>query len=404
MILKIAWRNIWRRRGRSLVVISSVAVGLWAGVFVSAFYEGVINERIETVIESEVSHLQIHQKEFKEEMLAKLDIPRGVAIRDSLRSSPFIRAVSERLIAQGLIASANASSGVVINGIIPENESETTGLDEKLESGNYFETSIRNPIIISTRLAEKLKLSERSKLVITFQNSNGDITASAFRVVGLYKSINSGYDDINIFVRYQDLLPLMGNDLTFHEIAVLLNDVNQVQPVILSLKERHPELLVESWMELSSGMGYIMEFMNTYLLIVVGIILLALIFGIINAMLMAILERTREIGMMKAIGMNNRQLFSMILIETVLLSLAGAPLGLGIGYLSIYYTGKVGVNLAFASEVYSQLGFSSMVYPTLHWEAYLNVAIMVVSMAIIAAVYPAMKALSLKPIDAIRKI
>lgn len=404
MIIKVAWRNIWRNRSRSLVVIIAVVVGLWAGIFINAFYNGVINDRVNTVIGSEVSHIQIHDSIFKEEQIAKYDIPRGKVITDSLKHLASVKSVSARMVTQSMIASAKSSTGVVILGVSPKDEIATTGLDKKIIEGNLFEEGQKNQIIISSRLAEKLEVKLKSKIVLTFQDAKDDITAAAFRVCGLYKTVNSGYDELYVFVKQSDIKPLLGGEVNYHEIALLLNDQEEVMPLLHRLKKSYPHLLVESWMELSSGMGYVMEFMNTYLMIVMGIILMALMFGIVNVMLMAILERVHEIGMLMAVGMSKPKIFMMIMMETIFLTVAGTPIGLLISFVSITWVGNKGINLSIASEVYSQLGFSAIIYPELDFNSYLTVSLMVVCMAILAAIYPAFKALSLKPVVAIRNI
>jgi len=146
------------------------------------------------------------------------------------------------------------------------------------------------------------------------------------------------------------------------------------------------------------------EASGTFAYIFVGIILVALLFSIVNTMLMAVMERTREIGMLKAVGLNRRKIFSMIMLETVFLSMIGAPLGLLIAYGFIERLGKVGFDLGSVGEVYSEMGFAAVIYPELGFETYLSITIMVFCMAFIAAIYPARKALKLNASEAIRKI
>ena len=133
-----------------------------------------------------------------------------------------------------------------------------------------------------------------------------------------------------------------------------------------------------------------------------GIILVALLFSIINTMLMSVLDRVREFGMLMAVGMRKGQVFRMILLETVFLSMLGGPLGLLLSYVLINAVGSAGINLAGAA--YEDYGFATVVYPNLGGEAYFNVTIMVLVMAVVAALYPANKALKLNPVQAIRKL
>ena len=136
---------------------------------------------------------------------------------------------------------------------------------------------------------------------------------------------------------------------------------------------------------------------------IVGIILVALLFSIINTMLMAVLERVREIGMLMAVGVTKGRVFSMILLETVMMAMIGCPAGLFLSWASIKYFGTVGIDLG-ANAAYGEMGWSNVIHPALDAASYYQVAFMVAIMAILAAIYPAIKALRLKPAEAIRKI
>jgi len=155
-------------------------------------------------------------------------------------------------------------------------------------------------------------------------------------------------------------------------------------------------------MDLATGMRMMVQMMDTYTYYIVGIIMLALLFSIVNTMLMAVLERVRELGMLMAVGMNKSKVFALIVLETIFLALIGGPLGLIFSYLSVSYFGKVGIDVG--SSTYEDLGFASKVFTQLSSETYLIVTAMVIGMAIIAAIYPARRALKLKPAEAIRKI
>lgn len=402
MIFKVAWRNIWRHKVRSLVVIIAIALGLWAGVFSSAFTQGMMNQKIESVIRMEMSHFQIHQPRFRDEYQSKLLIKNGLAVQQKINQEKDVVGSSGRIVGMVMLGSANTNGSVKLNGIIPTDEAIVTELDQKVKEGAYFEGVKRNPILISEKIAEKYKIDVKSKVVITLQDINGDITAGAFKVVGLYNTKNGMYDEMNVFVRRNDITKLLGIEDNLHEIAVLLNNHDLAEPMATKYQNAYPELEVLPWMDLSTGMRMMIEMMDTYTLIIVGIILIALLFSIINTMLMAVLERVKEIGMLMSIGMSKPKVFFMILFETVCLTFLGAPLGLLLSYGSIAYFGKVGINLGTAA--YADMGFSNIIYPSLRYADYMNVSIMVIIMAIIASIYPAIKALRLKPVEAIRKI
>lgn len=402
MLFKVAWRNIWRHKVRSLVVIIAIALGLWAGIFSSAFVQGMMNQKIESVIRMEMSHFQIHQPKFRDEYQSKLLIKEGLSIQQKIDQEKNVVGTSARIVGMVMLGSANTNGSVKVNGIIPSEEAIVTELDRKLKEGKYFVGVKRNPILISQKIAEKYKVEVKSKVVLTLQDINSDITAAAFKVVGIYDTGNGLYDDMNVFVQREDISKLLGIKDGVHEIAVLLDDHDLAEPMAQKYQNNYPTLEVLSWMDLSTGMRFVIEAMSTYTLIIVGIILVALLFSIVNTMLMAVLERIKEIGMLMAIGMSKPKVFFMILLETVCLTLLGLPLGLLLSYASISYFGSVGINLGGAA--YADMGFSNFIYPYLGTKDYITVVVMVAVMAIIAAIYPAIKALRLKPVEAIGKI
>lgn len=194
------------------------------------------------------------------------------------------------------------------------------------------------------------------------------------------------------------------DSLSYHEMAILLNDGNDQNAMKVELKNKFPGLFVQDWMDLSPELDLMINSFNLYMYIFIGIILLALCFGIINTMLMAVLERVREFGMLMAIGMNKPRLFFMILLETVLLSLAGSPIGFFFSYLSINYFGVHGIDLSMFSEGLSSYGYSTLIHPELSVSYYFQIYAMTFIAALLASLIPAFKALRLKPIEAIRKI
>ena len=403
MILKISWRNIWRSKVRSIVVIIAIALGLWAGIFASAFVVGMMEQKIDSVIRVEMSHMQLHHPDFRDEMLPEFTIADRVGVEESLLASDSVSGISTRVISMLMMNSPNKSGAIKVTGISPIDESAITDLHHFVKEGTYFEGKSRNPILISEKTAESYKVKLRSKLVLTLQDVNGEIISGAFRVVGIYGSQNYMYDEMNAFVLKEDLQELMALDEGVHEIAVMLPAHEMTDRVTERFQKLWPELEVLSWQDLSMGMRMMIGAMDTYTMVIVGIILIALLFSIINTMLMAVLERTREIGMLMALGMTKPQVFKMIMYETLFLSMIGGPLGLLLSRLSIGYFGKVGIDLSSGSS-YAEYGFSNLIRPYLDSGTYAEVTVMVIIMAFLAAIYPAIKALRLKPVEAIRKI
>ena len=385
--------------------MGSVVVGLWAGAFIMAYVFGMIEQRLKDAVENEVSHLQLHHPEFDKDNEVKYFISNGGDVLSSIQEDERIQAASARVVVFGMVASAQNSTGGKFIGVLPEPENRLTGLEEKLTQGTYFEDDSRNRVIIGERLAEKLKVKIRSKIVLTFQDTTGSITAGAFRIIGLYKTYNSTYDETNIFVRAPDLSRLLGTDLQYHEVAMLLQDPESLEVIKSELGAQFPNTTVESWKELSPELGLMIDSFDQYMIVFIIIIMLALSFGIINTMLMAVLERVREIGMLMAVGMNRMRVFAMIFLETILLVLLASPIGLSLAYITIQYLGSTGMDLSgLYQEGYAAYGFKSYIYPKLENIYYLRIMIMVTITALLASIYPAFTAVRLNPVSAIRKI
>ena len=403
MIIAVAWRNIWRNKTRSLVILIAICLGLASGVFYMAFYKGMVDQRINTAIKTESSHIQIHHKEYLNNPDKKFVIANSDSITNIIRSVEAVKATSSRIIMNTMIQSPATSAGVKISGIVPDDEKQVTNLYSKLTEGSYFENGKRNPIIIGRKLADKLKIKLKSKVVITLQDMEGNITGAAFKVEGIFETSNTVYDETSVFVRKSDLSRiLLLNEDSCHEIAVLLNQNEQLETAGNSLKTQLQNLDVKTWREIMPEVNLVESSFGITMIIFIGIILLALLFGIINTMLMAVLERTKELGMLMAIGMNKPKVFSMILLETVMLSLFGGACGIALGWALNLWFGVKGIDLGAWSTAYKSMGFDTLVYTRLSLSISLEIAIMVIITGIIAAIYPAMKALRLKPAEAIR--
>lgn len=404
MIFKIAWRNIWRSKVRSLVVITSVALGVWAVIFLISFSSGMVNSYINNTIQNEISHIQIHHPDFPEEKDIQYDLPNPEQLLKEVRQTTGVKAASLRTISTGMLSSSKGARGVMISGVDPDSEQEVTHLNKNIVEGDYLDIEKRNPLLISKDMAEKMNVRLRSKMVLTFQNLDGDITAGAFRIAGLFDTGNNAFDEFRVFVRKDDLSRLIGDTVISHELAMLLDNPSLLDTTITTLEAAHPDLLVQSYKEISPEIELFESQIQLSATIFTFIVMLALIFGIINTMLMAVLERYKELGMLMSIGMNKVRIFLMIMTETIMLGILSAPLGLLMGYLTVRWLKNTGINLSFYSEGMQEFGMADIVYPELQSQYYWQLAIAVLITSLLASIYPALKAIRLKPVEAIRKI
>ncbi len=406
MLASIAWRNIWRNPVRSLVVIAAIAIGVWAAMFMSGFATGMANGYINNTIAEVVSHLQAHNPQFLKDNEAQYTLTEGLERAEALASMPEVKALSARTIVNGMIASGKGARGIRIRGVDPGAEAAVSPIAGKIVEGDYLGAGQRNPILVSTALAEKLGVKLRSRLVLTFQDENKEIISAAFRVSGIFKSSNKLLDESIVYVNRTDINDLLkpGANHFAHELAILLHDPKQTSAFKTSLQNRFPDWTVRTYGEISPDLQLYESQINSVSLIYLVVIMLALVFGIINTMLMAVLERVRELGMLMAVGMNKLRVFLMIVLETCFLGLIGGPAGLALGAITIAWLKNHGINMSMFSESLRMYGMSEIVYfdvqPVIYWQ----VPLMVALTALVASLYPAWKAIRLRPVEAIRKI
>ena len=405
MIARIAWKNIWRNRLRSLVVIISIVLGLWAGTFVLAYVFGIMDQRLDDAIGYEISHLQIHHPDFLTDYDPRFTIAQSDSIQSVISADPRVAAVSSRMVAFGMAASPTVNSGGKFIGVDPKDEHAVTQIADLVTDGEFLSDSDKNKVIVGKKLANKLKIKIRSKIVLTLQDHERNIVAGAFRVKGIFSSYNTTLEENNLYVNRHDLDGLMMNNGQAHEIAILLNQRGEVDPTLEKLMSNYPSLSVRSWREVSPELGLMIDSIDQSMIIFLIIILLALSFGIINTMLMAVLERVREIGVLMAIGMNKLRLFAMIFLETFFIVGIATPIGLLCGYFTISYLGVAGLDLSgLYQEGYAAYGFQTMIYPHLEGIYYIRILILVAITALVSSIFPAVSALRLNPVTAIKKI
>lgn len=472
MIWSIAWKNIWRNKKRSMVVIVAVTLGIISGVLLVGIMKGWVEQRMHDAIFNEVSHVQIHNKGFIENEEIDLTVQNINVIADRINSIPGVAGWAKRTKIIAMATTPWANSGVVIYGIDPESEKRITEIHKTIvsEGGKYLDPQKPGEILISDKTAEILKLKNyiitddvlktlaeenvpagiiekidslngvrfrspkdfteelksrltvkeldrfgnlimnealdyriRNKVQVTLADSSGTPVQATFRVCGIYKTTNTGFDQVSVYVNSKELADYLGtNDVLTHEVAILLEDIENADSVKEKLTDISDANSVMTWKELAPDAAMMNDYMVMYYFIFIGIIMLALAFGIINTMLMAILERTRELGMLMAIGMNRKRVFNMIMFETIFLTSVGAVAGMISGWAITEVLQKTGIHFSGWGEGFEAMGFAARVFPVVTPDFFVFVTIMVIVTAIVASLWPARKALKLNPVEALR--
>ncbi|OJW81201.1 MAG: hypothetical protein BGO69_04715 [Bacteroidetes bacterium 46-16] len=403
MLIQIAWRNVWRNKTRSMVIVVAVALGLWGGIFSDAFMQGMTEQQIYSSIHTETGHIQLSQKGFLVNHDMQLNIRSADSIKAVISNIPGVSAVASVTQLSSMASTSSGSAGIMINGIDPQQQSKVSDINRQLVTGDYFKSDRANLIVIGQQLADKLHVKLHSRIVLTLQTTAGDIVYGAFKIAGIFHTHDSDFDKQMVFVRKNDLHALTGFPQDAASlVTVLLQNTDDTKKITATIQHKFPGLQVQGWMQLSPMLQVLSGTITQMTIIFVAIILIALAFGIVNTMLMAVLDRTHEIGMLLSIGMRPSKVFTMIMLETIFLSVTGAALGIAISIGTVSWFGHTGINLSFIAEGINALGYSSIVYPSLGIDFYLALSVMVVVIALIAGLFPARHAIRLKPAEALR--
>lgn len=473
MIISIAWKNIWRKKSRSLVVISAVTIGTLAGIFFCAWMQGMFSQKVHDSINTEVGHLKIINSKYLLNEEIKYTIPNLNEIKNYLNDEKDVKAWVSRLKVESMASTARKTSGVFIYGVDPDKEKKIFNLYTKIISGGFFNTKTRQAsVVIGEKLAENLQIKyyritdkicnamiekdiprnvinalkilkgkrfskkklsvklenlmkktdyekykskilslsqlySRSKVTFTFTNFNGVLSYLTCRIVGIYKTSNNLFDSRYVFIKKSDLIKELGTTFSgVHEITVLAkdrinaDDINNIQPMKNDLINKFSNVEVMDIEKTAPDVYSVQLMSKPSMYILMFIIYFALAFGIINTMLMAILERTKEIGMLRAIGMKKSMISKMIMLETVFLTLIGTSIGLILSLFIINLTSKTGIN--FFGDGFEDAGYAAIVYPKISTDFVLFTVLIIVIIAILASIFPIYKALKLKSIDALK--
>lgn len=403
MLSIISWRNVWRSKGRSFAVIGAIVLGIAALTFSFAFMQSFMQVYIDNAINDQYGHIQLHHPQFSANNEIKFKIENVDQVIAELQQNDLVSAVTSRTMISGMANTADGNGGVQIYGVKPDSEDDVFKLNENIIEGEYFEGVQRNPVLIGEDLAEKLEVKIKSKLVLTFSDENGNLTTAAFRIAGIFDTNSPILNQSGAFVLQQDLERLMGTDMV-HEVVVRLKNQEDLKQAEQKISSSFPNLQVQTWKELAPELELMTTQTQTFQFIIMGIIMLALGFGIVNTMLMAVLERMKEIGMLMGIGMNKLRVFLMIILETIMMALIGGPIGLLLGYAIIKHFQYYGFDLSDYAQGLDQYGYDTMIYPSLEPQYYVYMAFGVIVTAILGALYPAIKSIRLKPVEAINKI
>lgn len=404
MLLTLSWRNIWRNKRRSLIVLLSVIVGVNSILFMDGLTNGMLVQILDNQISLSVSHIQIHKKGYNDDKTVQNYIPDPSRVETVLKSNPDVVHYSERVKTYGLLSSASNSSGVYINGIVPEEEKNVSSIKSYIIEGTYLTGAMRE-VVLGKKLAEKLSVSIGDKVVAMSNSPDGTIGSDVFRVVGIFRTPNSEFDKTFIYITLENAQKMLEIPGTVHEFAIITKNyetANVIRDELQKILGDKYEVL--SYEDLLPFVILQLDMYKESMFIVNLIIGLALIFGIINSTLMSVFERINEIGVLMSIGMKNIKIFNMIILESLIIGLMGTVIGVVTAYLIHIPLGSYGIDLSIFADSLESFGMGAILYPTLSLDNFIITLITIPFIAVLGAVYPAIKAVRLQPVYALRYV
>jgi len=404
ILTMLAWRNLWRNHRRTAIMLGAISVGAWAMIFMTALTQGMVNEMIRDGISALPGHVQVHHPDYRDDPnIANLIPASDTEIAAAFAPAGF-NAWSSRIKVPAVVTSEHDSRGVTLLGIDPARERGMIFVDYDKVDGRFLDSVEDSGVVIGHKLANTLETGVGKRIVLMSQDPENDVADRGFRVVGLFHANVEAFEETYVFAGKQTIQKMLrvGDHVT--EIVVLGDDYRDVEAEyaqVLELVDGSVEVL--RWTELDAYLGTMLAVMDGFVLIWVVVIFLALSFGLVNTLVMAVFERVREIGLMLALGMKPGSILGQILIESMLL----LSIGLGIGNLLAWLTIKPlesGIDISIVAEGMAMMGASSMLYPQLRMEDVVLANVVVLILGFLASLSPAWRASRYEPIEAITKV
>jgi len=399
-IFKLAFRDLGRNRRRSFFSSLALAIGLALLLLIASILHGEMGSAIETTIRLQSGHMQVRAKSYDENKnsLKWVDLvenPDQVSAEISALAP--VKVATPRLFASGILAYRDQSIGVRIMGIDPLSEANAP-YREGLQRGEFLSAEDSQDILIGKPLADKLNLNVGDRISLSVNTSNGDVNEQLFTIKGIYSTNTYAFDSATVFLPLTKAQTITETENHANTIFILLNETDQTEAVVAALKSDLYEVV--TWMQMNELIIQYEDLANSYIFIFYLIVLAITATVIINTLIMAVFERTREVGILSAIGMKSSNIMILFLAESAMLAVGGIIMGLILGGLVVayftnygFYIGNMGITgLLISDVIYADL--------TLNDTLTLTFATFVV--ALLAGLFPAVMAARMEPILALR--
>jgi ABC-type lipoprotein release transport system permease subunit len=399
-LFKMAYRDLGRNKRRSILSALAVSIGMTLLIFMAAVVRGEFRGALQNGIRLQTGHLQVRAASYDENKvsLAWEDlIDNPAQVTDQLNALPQVLDATPRLIASGILSLGDHSRGVQVIGMDPVSEANQI-FRHGVIAGDFLAGDDREGILIGKPLADRFGVNAGDQVNLLINTSNGDVDEQIFSIRGIYTTNVFPYDENTVFIPLAKAQIFAGAENHASLIFVLLNDQEQAEPVAAALTSSNYQVL--TWRDLNELSVQFEQFAGAYMIIFYLIILGITATVVTNTLVMAVYERTREIGVLSAIGMKGRRIMSAFLTEAALLATGGVIGGLILGGLITAYVAKVGMAIPAAQGVTGIL-LGDRIYPYLMSQDVISLTIVAYVITLIASFYPATLAARMEPVEAL---
>jgi ABC-type lipoprotein release transport system permease subunit len=403
LIFKMAWLNVWRRSRRSMLVIMMIAVSMSTMLSIQGLYDGMAYHMIKSVIESDCGEISIYDKAYRLDPSLKHHITETSKVLEEVNAMPEVKTVAERIIITGLGATARKSTMARLIGTDLEQERRFGEFERAIIEGEAAWGKKERYCIIGKKLAETLRLSPGQRIIFSSQNLEGDITSISLRIGAVIQTTNMAIDDTGIYISLarSEAFAGLGHDERT-QIALRLESGADIATVQQQLQQRFPDLEVSSWIELYPTLDMMQTMMFYFNGISFAIVMLVVFIGIMGVMMVSILERIREFGILMAIGSSYKQLRTQVIIEALMLGLLGYAIGTLLGLAALYYLQNYGIDLSDFAAGMEAFGIASTVYGVIKFSYFTTTLAAIILASFLSVILPLRSLKKLKPIEVIQ--
>ena len=404
ILIRLAWRNLWRNHRRTLIMLVAVTVGVWAMIFMTALMRGMVSQMVRDGIDVLPGHVQIHQANFRDDPSVANMIP----MTDSEIAKRFdgagFKAWASRVRVPAVVTSEYESRGVTLLGVDPERERGLTFVKYDKVEGRFLDSPDDSGIVIGRKLAKTLDTGLGKRIVLMSQDPDNNIADRGFRVVGLFESSVKSNEENYVFAGKTTIQKMLkiGDHVT--EIFVLGDDYRNVEPTFRKAKALvGDDLEVTRWSDLDAYLASMLKVMDGFVVVWIVVVFLALSFGLVNTLVMAVFERVREIGLMLALGVRPLLILGQVVVESTLLLAMGLALGTVLAWATVQPM-KDGVDVSIVGQGMEMWGMSSVLYPELLTSDVVLANVVVLVLGFLASLSPAWRAAHYEPVEALTKV